>query len=146
VPLPANLRKKAEKIGEILYYLSDTAELSWVKSMFVKHPQLKQWFLGQEDPQYSKRAARIDTLISSAHNIDNSDPDGIVDENGMGLVGLGEKSDMEKPCYCVKCKVKTETLDPKLTDTKDGKRKYIRSQCKECGITKCRMVSNDYTD
>ena len=43
--------------------------------------------------------------------------------------------------YCVKCRRKTENLDPKIFKTKNG-RITIPSKCVACGIKKSRFVKN----
>lgn len=39
-------------------------------------------------------------------------------------------------CYCVKCKSKTDCLNPKQTLSKNNK-PMVRSTCAECGSKKC---------
>ena len=41
--------------------------------------------------------------------------------------------------YCVKFRVKTENLDPKIFKTKHG-RLIMQSKCTECGFKKSRFV------
>ena len=41
--------------------------------------------------------------------------------------------------YCVKCRKKTENLDSKIFETKNG-RIIMQSQCAACGIKKSRFV------
>ena len=41
--------------------------------------------------------------------------------------------------YCVKCRRKTENLNPKIFKTKNG-RLIMQSECTECGIKKSRVI------
>ena len=44
--------------------------------------------------------------------------------------------------YCVKCRQKTETLNPKEHLTKNN-RQILKCQCEVCGITKYSFVSKE---
>ena len=41
--------------------------------------------------------------------------------------------------YCVKCRRKTENLNPKILERKNG-RLIMQSECNECGIKKSRVI------
>jgi Domain of unknown function (DUF5679) len=45
--------------------------------------------------------------------------------------------------YCIKCKARTEDVDPKAHEisTSRGPRYQLKSGCKECGRTKCKFIS-----
>ena len=44
-------------------------------------------------------------------------------------------------CCCLKCKKKTESIDPKVSATSNGK-KMILSKCDICGSKKSKLLKN----
>ena len=44
-------------------------------------------------------------------------------------------------CYCLKCKKNTESIDPKVSSTRNG-RTMILSKCATCGSNKSKFIKN----
>ena len=46
---------------------------------------------------------------------------------------------MENKSYCIKCKVKTETMNQETTKTKNN-RTMLKGKCAQCGTIKTRFI------
>jgi hypothetical protein len=49
---------------------------------------------------------------------------------------------MSQEIYCIKCKAKTETVNPIEVTSKSGFAKMLQGQCKECNCKKSKLLSS----
>jgi hypothetical protein len=50
---------------------------------------------------------------------------------------------MSQEIYCIKCKTKTETVNPVEVNSKSGFAKMLQGQCKECNCKKSKILSSN---